>query len=155
MDLKQIIEDRKKWLHEIETQDNRATAKPIIIALQLRREYPARDGYRHDGEWTKDGEGEDLPEPIPFAEHWEDEQHFFTYSALQEHLRINRHNYPQNRDYVKYAFRNREWQEIPRDFKLLIDHIATLEAQLERATQSSRKDRGGDSEDLTRNPATP
>lgn len=141
--MKELIEKRKAWLKEIEEQDNRCTAKPIIIALQLCREYPARDGYDYDGQWEEDGEGDKFDDPIPFKEHWEDEQHFFTYSACKEHLRRNGHNYPKRRDYVKYAYRNDEWQEIPDDFKKLIDHIETLEREL-----ADRKDSGGNSQNI-------
>lgn len=121
-----IIAERKKWLKEIETQDNRCTQRPIIVALQLAREYPARDGYSHDGEWTEDPDTGPLEEAIPYKIHWEDEQHFFTYSACEEHLRMNKHNYPKHRDFVKYAFRNREWAEIPKDIKTLIEYIEEM-----------------------------
>lgn len=137
--VKQLIAKRTAWLHEIATQDNRATAHPIIIKLQREKKYPARDGYDSDGEW-KAKEEENLTEDVPYKIHWEDYQHFFTYSGLEDHLRINRHNVGPHRSYVDHAFRNREWDSIPKDFKVLIEYIQDLEAKLPAVMQGMPPD---------------
>ena len=107
MSIEAIIQKRKEWLKEIDEQDNRATQRPIIIALQVAHQYPARDGYGSDGEWPAN-EDHGNKEPVPYKTHWEDEMQFFTYSAVQEHLMQNKHNYKETRDFVKHAYRNRE-----------------------------------------------
>lgn len=105
------------FVREVDTQDNRATARPILFELQTKRRIPAdpRTGRysekAKDCDWLSESPeclGLHPEETIYWEEIWETRAVFFTLKGLQEHLEMNRHNYGEYRDYVVHAFRNPE-----------------------------------------------
>ena len=141
MEKQEALSWLKNFIGEVDSQDNRATAKPIQFLLQTKREYVAHDDYnwhtkevwRHPimeeesketfqevVDWLKGYgyEGDKLAEEIENIEsfqmghHWETEQAFFTESGVKKHLELNRHNLRDHRDYVVHAFRNPEMKEL-------------------------------------------
>lgn len=131
----------KTFLTEIDSQDNRITAKPIQFLLQTRREYVAHDEYNHQTETvfhhhsfeghsskTYDEavarlidygyEGDELEkekqdiEEFQMGHYWETSQAFLTEAGLKRHIEINGHNLRNTRDYVVHAFRNPEMREL-------------------------------------------
>lgn len=138
-------EEAIKWLrdfiNEVDSQDNRATAKPIQFLVQRKREYVAHNEYNHGAEsvwrhpdmesttakteeeaieWLKEYgyEGNKLEEEIQNIEefkmchYWETDQAFFTKRGVQKHIELNGHNLRDYRDYVVHAFRNPEMREL-------------------------------------------
>ena len=113
-----------EFMEEIDTQDNRATQKPILIELQAPyrvytkvEECGGDSGKALDvfGEEECEEYGIDPEEDLSWKTIWEGKQWFFTYSGLKKHLELNGHNYRNGnrdggpRDYVQcLAYRNPE-----------------------------------------------
>lgn len=119
----QALEWVKSFLHEVDTQDNRCTAKPIMFFLQTKNEYVAHDEYygsntrtvfrhprmegdtcdSHDEavawikEWYEDESRVEAEiekiEEFQMGHHWETQEAFFTESGVKRHLDLNKHNY--------------------------------------------------------------
>lgn len=131
----------KDFLNNIDSQDNRSTAKPILFLLQRKQEYVAHPEFNHQTEtiyhhhemengscksfdeakqWLIDYgyEGERLEKEIENIEefqmghHWDTEQAFLTESGLKKHYELNGHNLRNHRDYVVHCFRNPEMSEL-------------------------------------------
>ena len=108
----------ERFLKEIESQDTRATAKPIFVKLQMKHYVMADPRTAEYHAKAKDCEflteapedlGLDPDEDLAWNEVWKTEQVFFTYKGLAEHMELNGHNYRhETRDYVTHAFRNPE-----------------------------------------------
>lgn len=118
-------------------QDRRATASPYLIVLQEQKKVYVGKDVEHDGKEFFDGDncctydsmdeayqdyvehGYEDPkgrccdlEEVYFRYYWEDVNWFFTYEGLNEHLRLNKHNYGKTRDYIKYCGRNPEMEAV-------------------------------------------
>lgn len=138
----------KDFISRLNGQDNRATATPYIIVLQEKDRHPIPEecGYdesafydRTDGvtyrskehymqafgetEWTDRLEkswDKDVQE-VYFKTFWEDVAWFFTYEGLEDHLRLNKHNYGETRSYIKFCYRNPEIQNLLTAVGLLVE----------------------------------
>jgi hypothetical protein len=119
------FEGLSEFLTEIETQDNRSTRTPILITLQEKNRIFAEDEIL--GQGAEEGRalelfGESVCEDNNidkdaiywYTDIWEDKAWFFTYSAYEEHLRLNGHNYQKDiRSYVYcWDYRNPEISKI-------------------------------------------
>jgi hypothetical protein len=140
----------KDFLSRIDLDDNRATARPILFLLQVRREMVVDGDYHYDRvvyrhndmfescfdskeeclQALKDyghneeevAEREDEITKHYLAEYWETEQVFLTKEGLDRHLELNRHNYRKPfRDYVIHAFRNPEIKELYDAIRALVN----------------------------------
>jgi hypothetical protein len=132
----------KNLIHEIETQDNRCTALPILFVLkETRREYGIDPEYNtHGFEWIKDGESaswETIEEII--QQHFDNydlvvteemaeeygyykcyyrnveqisDNFFFTEKACKQHLICNGHNLISPQDWAIHPFRNPEIEQV-------------------------------------------
>lgn len=128
---KETFEFLKSLGKEVETQDNRSTAKPYFIALQVAEEYPSPDGYDYDKTYYLDKHGNPPVDSIAEVlendpEHsldeiketncryvWEVHNVFLTDRGYNEHLRLNRHNIrKESRSFMYHAFRNPEFDGI-------------------------------------------
>lgn len=141
MEREKAIEWIRDFLKRIDSQDNRATAAPILFLLQRKVKYVAHPEYHHHTEtifhhpemeslefsrredaekWLAEYgyEGERLAEEISNIEefemghHWETDQAFFTAEGVKRHIEINGHNLREHRDYVVHCFRNPEMREL-------------------------------------------
>ena len=74
----------KNFMHEVNNQDCRMTAKPIYFELQAKDE-------------------EDSYEP---------RQPFLTEKAANAHIKANRYKYKDPRTYVKHFYRNSEMEQL-------------------------------------------
>lgn len=112
-----------EFIKRLDTQDNRGTAKPILIELQEREirismGEPGVGSYRQmlakDAPFTECPEdlGIDPNATVYVWEEWETRAVFFTYEGYKEHLDLNRHNYGEIRDYVVHPFRNPEIKRV-------------------------------------------
>lgn len=131
--------DFKKRIKE---NDNRCTAFPYLLLLQVKRTYVAHPEYHHNGEevWVEQYSGDyvraeskealmeeirqwyDEGEEIDWEKYriekfyegyyWETINVFLTDEGYQEHLKINAHNLGEHRTFGIHAFRNREMNEI-------------------------------------------
>lgn len=143
----------KNLVHEIETQDNRCTALPVLFAIQeTERVYGFEKDYGTDGfEWIKDGEEYTWEQVVDFvceelqlapdeigesdAEYCGFEKvyyrntekfsdnFFFTEKAAKEHLIINGHNLTKPQDYVIHAFRNDEIESVIEAMKEIVNKV--------------------------------
>jgi hypothetical protein len=131
----------KSFIAEIDSQDNRATASPIQFLLQTKKEYVSHPDYGHRTrriwrhpemesnscesfdeavQWLVDYgyEGDKLEkekesiEEFCMGHYWETQQCFLTKKGVEEHVRLNRHNLGEHRDYVVHSFRNPEMSEL-------------------------------------------
>lgn len=124
-----------EWMKEVETQDNRATQTPILIALQEQDRIYLRSG-------TGTGEGKaidvlgkdkcdeyslDYDEVLYWDDVWKDRQWFFTFSGVKKHLELNAHNYrKETTTYVHaLAYRNPEMVK-------LFEWLRALKEELEK-----------------------
>ena len=131
----------KDLIHEIDTQDNRATANPILYTIHEKVERDRATGRGtvkyYDGEesiidedevWelAKDHGLEDEPfedileqlklEPLDIETTWEvssfNTNVFLTEKACRQHIRINGHNLNEPKIHVSHAFRNPEMEDL-------------------------------------------
>ena len=130
----------------IKENDNRCTAMPYLILLQVKRTYVGDEDYSHDGQVQyvehysgnyarADTEEElkkeikswhDEDEEIDFEKYditrhwqgfyWDTVNVFLTDKGYKEHLQQNRHNLGEHRTFMIHAFRNQEMQEV---FKII------------------------------------
>jgi hypothetical protein len=135
----------KSLITRIDTQDNRATAKPFLHLLRVKRRIFVPTS--NDGGWwidTQDSEIEaiqannriqaasilseryeitvnpDFLEECDLVEWWETRNVFLTKEGLNQHLKLNAHNLEDEyQDYMIHAFRNPE-------ISALFDAIRTL-----------------------------
>ncbi len=137
MNKEQAIEWLKEFIFEIDSQDNRATAKPIQFLLQQKKIYVAHDDYTFNSKTVyhhhcmEDGscetyndaieklknygyEGDELDSEIKnikklqICHYWETIQSFFTEKGVKRHVELNGHNLGEYRSYVVHSFRNPE-----------------------------------------------
>ena len=123
----QAFEGLPAFVHEMNTQDNLATASPILIELQqLERVYTNEYNYDESGV-AKDvlgvdeceDVGIDPEETLYWVERWVGKAWFFTWSGYKNHLEQNGHNYSKDiRPYVYYGgYRNRDMQNVSKWIK--------------------------------------
>lgn len=114
------------------TQNNLATAYPIVTVQQLVRDYGYDDDYADGVEWV-DEEGyeqddtrsrrlealhnnfRDTPERyrrVGYKNRWEFVQAFFTVEAANEFRQTQAPNFKETRLFIESAHRNREWKEL-------------------------------------------
>lgn len=128
----------KELKERIDKNDNRSTAKPYLLLLQVREKYVAHDDYSHNTEtvhihhlygdvteseskyeMVKDlfrngyskGEIENSIETLEVGFHWRTENIFLTDKGYQDHMELNSHNIERlggHRTYGTHAFRNPE-----------------------------------------------
>ena len=80
--------DFKEITHEINTQDNRATADPLFCVFEKERIYGIDPAF-------SDGDGVEINEDgekVLYVERDKFVNAHFTERAAKEHIRINRHN---------------------------------------------------------------
>lgn len=108
----------EQFVEELKMQDNAGTARPLIIELQEKRivfvdprngsdESSKAKDCPHLTESPEDL-GLDPEEELYWKEEWVGVAWFLTHSGLEEHLRLNRHNYRETRPFIKHAFRSPE-----------------------------------------------
>lgn len=125
---------------DILTQDNRATAKPVIFLLQIKKWFYANDpdfGGEEVFQITDDDSYEIYTSLVDLQKawnewhglekkfnhktsyrrlyrkhYWETENVFFTEKGYEEHKRLNGHNLGEHRTYVIHAWRNPEMKTI-------------------------------------------
>lgn len=130
-------ETLKNFINRLDSDDNRATAKPILWCLQRKfvEYYPV---WNEGGWWSyPDNEGDfieaknleeakeiyakkfdcDSPNDDDFDEwerfeRWDTVQTFLTKEGLDRHVAQNKHNLGEYRDYVIPAFRDPELKEL-------------------------------------------
>ncbi len=91
---KEALAFLKGFMHEVNTQNNRGTARPIFFVIR----YRDFDG----AEWREDGL-------------------FFTDSGAKNHLKANRHRYPaEAHTYVKHIFRAPEMEKLFETLNIII-----------------------------------
>lgn len=126
----------------IESNDNRGTAQPYLLLLQIKKTYIAHDDYGDDTKtrWVEQYTGDyvtadtekELKEIIRGWHHdeeyvdfdpyqitkyqegyfWETVNVFFTDEGYREHMKINGHNIGEHRTYGIHAFRNPEMKQV-------------------------------------------
>jgi len=128
--------DLKKLAHELNTQDNRATAYPLFCVEVKRRIY-GENMCNPDGSiwvWPKDAECSfdtkeeaiahfreygyadaefiDKLEEIEYEEYWEFDTAHLTEKGANAYIRINGHNLPERRIYVTSQYRCHEFNDL-------------------------------------------
>jgi hypothetical protein len=127
-----------QFLSRLETDDNRATARPILWCIQKKIveyypvwnsggwwSYPDNEGHyiKADDledaikEYKKFYGSDDAPSEDDFdqwdrIERWEIVQTFLTKEGLDRHVAQNKHNLGEFRDYVIHAHRDPELKEL-------------------------------------------
>ncbi len=113
----------EQFLEELKTQDRFCTASPIIIDLQQLEYIITDECHAVNSSKAKDCPflteapedlGLDPEETLYWKELWVSTgRFFFTHSGYEEHLRLNRHNYPKKiRPFIHHAFRNPEIEQV-------------------------------------------
>ena len=134
----EIPESIQRIARAMQSQDNRATANPLWELRVVRHRYGYNPDYAEGIEWrhcdgftASDAEAEKLeaeyqrtgevPEAwarVGYREVIEHHQTFLTQQGLDDYLKANGHNVPENRHvYVNCAYRNAEIAAV-RDFLL-------------------------------------
>ena len=132
----------KELINRIDNQDNRVTAQPLQFLFQIKRTMVVDGDYNYDEihyyhpilersypSYEKcltvlkengydEKEQEDIRK-LYIKHYWETSQAFLTEEGVKDHIRLNKHNLREYRDYVVHAFRNPE-------FKNLIDAVRVL-----------------------------
>jgi len=139
-DMTKRIAELEALAHEIETQDNLATAHPVFVVQQKRTVYGVSDDYSDGSIWVYAGEEcefEDLDDSeiedailVGFADTWEFVTACFTRKGCEDYIKANGHNLKEPRIYVESAHRNREWIMLRALFPDMIERIAYLEGAL-------------------------
>jgi hypothetical protein len=106
------------FVHLLKTQENLCTARPLIFELQVREVDFCPDGYGDESAPAKDCPhlteapedlGLDPEQMLHWKYRWEGRAWFLTKNGYEEHLELNRHNYPKEiRYFIKHAFRSPE-----------------------------------------------
>lgn len=137
-------------LKRMETQDNRATASPVLFLLQTPKEVVADSDYSYDkvvyyhsvfedrGFETREEakqylreygyKDKELEEEIKnitalfIKKEWQTQNVFLTEEGYNRHLALNRHNYGEVRSYVIHGFRNPELKEMIDAIKTIVKH---------------------------------
>jgi hypothetical protein len=128
----------KDYVLELQTQETLATARPIIIALQVKErvfvgadcDYEA-SGPAKDAGLTESPEdlGLDPEQTLHWRDTWVDKAWFLTHSGYEEHLQLNRHNYRgEIRKFVHHAFRAPEFKRI----YAWLEELVRLREEIER-----------------------
>ena len=141
MDRQKAISVLTKFINQIDTQDNRGTATPIMYLLQKQQSIwgkdlnqcdvvkyalPAYDYYDYDSAeaiiesmkengWEQSEIDAKKSQIVSYEgqHYWHTEQAFLTKSALETHRKINGHNLRgPHQDYVIHAFRDPELMEL-------------------------------------------
>ena len=140
-----------EFINRIDTQDNRATAKPIQYLLQT-RDYMVVDGdYQYDkvqyyhhvmenGYYDNYDDavnylkeygysGKELDEEIDniaklyIKYYWNPSQAFLTEQGLNDHVAINRHNLGVHRSYVVHSFRDAEMVNLIKAIRSVLESV--------------------------------
>lgn len=141
----------KEFMKEVDTQDNRGSARPVQFLLNHKHEYIADPNYANNTctvfrhyemdfesfrtrneciKWLKEGgyTGKELQEKIDeiqeleVGHYWETSQAFFTKRGVRDHIELNGHNLRKEyRDYVIHPFRNPEMVDLFKAIRAMIN----------------------------------
>lgn len=114
--------DIQHFVQLLKTQENAATARPLIIELQVPERIFVSGDHHYDGNaLVKDMElgddpvemGLDPEERLYWRETWVGVAWFLTHEGYEDHLRLNKHNYRKGyRKWIHHAFRNPEMTQV-------------------------------------------